>query len=690
MGGLKQTLKRSAFAVLGKDPEAVVVTFLSGPDDLAVRMLEEVRGLVPGREHFAVSLAPRPIPGVKCLTVAEARRVLRRKRIGLAPVLFTSEAKYGPLRRLAFRLAPRKLLAYNERLERHHLRLSIWIASLLFLRGVPLDRIHLRPAWLWPWKKDRSIYPEAYAVHEGRPTSCARASVAILTPYFPYPLSHGGAVRIFHLLREAARDFDIYLFSFVEDLAGAQLGPIVELCAQVALVPNTRYREPRWSTLLPPEVREFRSPVMSRLLAEMRTRHAIRLLQVEYTQLASYGGDLLVEHDVTFDLYRQIYELRRTLASWWDWRRWRRFEGRAMARFRRIVVMSEKDASLLGATGACVIPNGVDLERFRPEPERGRGRVLFIGSFRHFPNMVAFRFLTGQVWPRVSAVMPEARLIVVAGPAPEIYWNQHYNAPPRLDDSIELHGFVADVRPLYAEANLVAVPTEVSAGTNLKVLEAMAMERAIVSTPSGCGGLGLRHGESVWIAESADEFASAVIELLNQPDRRASLARAARRLAEDTYDWRAIGLRQRELWNQLLPPAEVRLRRGSAADIREIQTIQASAAAEASQWEPEMYLAYDLTVAELNGCIAGFLVSRATAPGECEILNLAVAPVYRRRGIASRLIGTLTAREIFLEVRPSNHSAQSLYHKLGFSKAGLRPGYYENPAEDALVMRLSR
>ena len=82
--------------------------------------------------------------------------------------------------------------------------------------------------------------------------------------------------------------------------------------------------------------------------------------------MAEYGGDVLVEHDVTFDLFAQMGRRERTLAAWWDWFRWRRFETRAVRRYRRVVVMSEKDAEMLGpAAPAVVIENGVDLERFR-------------------------------------------------------------------------------------------------------------------------------------------------------------------------------------------------------------------------------------------------------------------------------------------------------------------------------------
>src|SRR5207237_3020367 len=142
--------------------------------------------------------------------------------------------------------------------ERHHLRLDL--ASFLFWRGVPLDRIYLRPRW-WPWpRRERSLVPQGHRVLEGRPCSAARRRVAVLSPYFPYPLSHGGAVRIYNLLREIAREFDVILFAFRD--GDAHPGDLPTFCARLVIVDKPRYREPRWSTLLPPEVHEYRSPAM--------------------------------------------------------------------------------------------------------------------------------------------------------------------------------------------------------------------------------------------------------------------------------------------------------------------------------------------------------------------------------------------------------------------------------------------
>jgi glycosyltransferase involved in cell wall biosynthesis len=535
-GTVKDRVKRWLFGLLGKDPDAIVVTFATGPPDLCRRMFDEVRALVPERRHFLATEE----------NWLDLRRLLRRYRIGLAPVLLTTEPH--PLRRAAFRLAPRKILAYNTRLERHHLRFNV--ASLLFLRGVPLDRIHLRP-WWWPLpKRDRSVVPAAIRRLEGRALDPTRRRVAVLSPYFPYPLSHGGAVRIYHLLREIARDFDVCLFAFTDGPELPDAAPVLEFCARVVLVEKPRYREPRWSTLLPPEVLEFRSPAMRRAIEEERAGFAFERLQVEYTQLAEYGGDILVEHDVTFDLFAQVFQCERTRAAWWDWFRWRRFESAAVRRYSRVVVMSKKDARMLGPdVQTAVVENGVDLMRFRPESEPPGERLLFIGSFRHFPNIEAFRYFTGQTWPLLRDRFPRMELTVVCGADHLSYWRAFADTPePEPDARIRLLGFVADVRPLYVDTNLVVVPTTVSAGTNVKVLEAMAMERAVVSTPSGCAGLGLVHGESVWVADTPAAFAEGVASLIEDPGRRARIAQAARDHALRNFDWSAIGEKQRELF----------------------------------------------------------------------------------------------------------------------------------------------
>jgi len=135
------------------------------------------------------------------------------------------------------------------------------------------------------------------------------------------------------------------------------------------------------------------------------------------------------------------------------------------------------------------------------------------------------------------------------------------------------------------------------------------------------------------------------------------------------------------------PTIRARIRAGVASDLNRLREIQA-ASPEASSWNP---LDYDCLVAELDGRVVGFLASRQVAPGEREILNVAVDPAERRRGIGKRLVERELARSPgawFLEVRESNAAAIALYRSMGFEPSGLRPGYYSDPAEAAIVMRI--
>lgn len=133
---------------------------------------------------------------------------------------------------------------------------------------------------------------------------------------------------------------------------------------------------------------------------------------------------------------------------------------------------------------------------------------------------------------------------------------------------------------------------------------------------------------------------------------------------------------------------EIRVRKGRAEDLDAIAEIQAGSP-EAARWNPGEYLEHDLRVAEVGGQVAGFLVSRPVAEEEGEILNVAVAPAFRQRGVGRALVENLLQAgpgELFLEVRESNGAARSFYEALGFKWVGRRPRYYDCPSEDAVVM----
>jgi glycosyltransferase involved in cell wall biosynthesis len=383
--------------------------------------------------------------------------------------------------------------------------------------------------------------------------------VLVATPYLPFPLAHGGAVRMYNLMRRAAEDYDQVLLSFAGDAREAP-SELLQICCEVVLVkrPGTHLLP---STSRPDIVEEFDSPAFHAALRQTVRKWKPALAQLEFTQMAQYAADcapaktVLVEHDVTLDLYQQLlaqgddWELRRQLE------RWVRFETAAWGRVDRVVTMSEKDRALLsGHAHVVCLPNGVDLERFRAEGSSpGPRRLLFIGSFAHLPNVLAVDFFLREAWPQLKAC--GATLHIIAGARHQFYLDRYRDRvqPDLAQRGIEIQDFVADVRPAYERATLVLAPLVASAGTNIKIMEAMAMGKAVVSTPAGINGLDLNPGTDVMIANTGAEMARAILDLLENPERRQAMEREARLTVERTFDWDVIARRQKQLYEELTP-----------------------------------------------------------------------------------------------------------------------------------------
>jgi glycosyltransferase involved in cell wall biosynthesis len=435
-----------------------------------------------------------------------------------------------------------------RRLWRQALR-RLWL-----LRGPlgPAAGIALRGGPRAPAADSESLFlaltDGSVSVFPGR-AATGKPRVLVASPYLPYPLSHGGAVRMYNLMRRAADEFDLLLVAFTEHAAPPP-PELLDLCAEVVLVSRAGSHDLPF-TGRPEAVEEFASPAFRGALRQTIHKWRPAVAQLEFTQLAQYAPDcagartILVEHDITFDLYQQLlrlddrWELRRELDLW------RAFETAAWRTVDRVVAMSEQDRRAVTSTPAVTLPNGVDLERFQPgdtapEPRR----ILFIGSFAHRPNVMAVEFFLNGVWPLLQG----AALHIIAGARHE----QYTVAALLTQPGITLDGFVADVRPAYRRAALVVAPLVASAGTNIKVLEAMAMGKCVVSTPAGVNGLDLTPGEDFVLVQTAPEMADAIEKLLAAPAERARIEAAARARVERDYSWDAIARAQSALYRELL------------------------------------------------------------------------------------------------------------------------------------------
>jgi glycosyltransferase involved in cell wall biosynthesis len=391
------------------------------------------------------------------------------------------------------------------------------------------------------------------------PLRRGKLRVVLVTPFLPYPLAHGGAVRIFNLCRELADRVDFVLIAIREAHETVEFEKLHEVFREVYTVDlderipdrpvSKRDRRPR-------QVRAAESSSLRALIGSVCDRVQPDLLQIEFTHMAAYRDAapevpaILVEHDLTFDLYCQLAEANPSAAAWAEYQHWLDFERLWLAIYTAVWTVSEADrrSAIMAGSAAdrtFVVANGVDVRRFQPGSdamEADPSEVFFVGSFRHLPNVLAFEKLRDQIMPLVWKRIPDARLRVVAGPRHEFFWKSFAKTGARMnsDPRIEIHGYVEDLRPLYARATVVVAPLEVSAGTNIKVLEAMACAKSVVSTPAGCAGLDLVDGEDAFIRENCESFAEAICETLSNADLRRSVGARAREAAEQRFSWSSL------------------------------------------------------------------------------------------------------------------------------------------------------
>lgn len=377
------------------------------------------------------------------------------------------------------------------------------------------------------------------------------------------PLDKGGKLRTWHIMRHLARRHAITYLSFSDpETTSAHLDGMREVCRSIETVPRTDPPKGSWQFTadaaryvadpIPYAIAKYRSAAYGLRLRDLIQRERFDVVVCDFlVPLVNVPDELpspvvLFTHNVESEIWRRHVETAANPAKRWllrqQWRRMQRFESRALARADVIVAVSDGDAEVLSRIypGAAhrhiqVVPTGVDADYFTPAttPSR-RGHLVFTGSMDWLPNEDGVLYFVRDVLPRIRAAEPDARLTIVGrAPTPAVR---------RLSElpGIEVTGRVEDVRPYIADADVYVVPLRIGGGTRLKIFEAMAMGRAVVSTTIGAEGLPVTSGQDVVIADAPDAFAAAVVDLIRDCDARQRLETAARRLVSERYDWSVV------------------------------------------------------------------------------------------------------------------------------------------------------
>ncbi len=371
-------------------------------------------------------------------------------------------------------------------------------------------------------------------------------------------------MRVYHLAKQLSKQHRVSLLTYGEgDHATEQGGSVFESVHLVRPPAGLRSkRRAQAASLLSSRSHHMGglySDEMASALEKLVSRHQFDLVQVESSQMAHRAPVdgvpvALDEHNIEFLLLRRLADaessparkafgyLEAAKAKPDEVRAWTRCDGSIFTSQADLAVMR----SVLPQKAACVVPNGVDVDYFRPVREAPEtSTVVFTGAINYRPNTDAVAYFVREVMPPLMRLKPSVKFLVVGQGAPD--WLRRMSGA-----NVEFTGAVGDVRPYVARAAVVVAPLRAGSGTRLKILEALAMEKAVVTTTIGCEGLGVVDGEHLRVADDPQRFAEETARLMSDGKQASELGRSGRILAERDYSWSVIVHRLEQFHTQLI------------------------------------------------------------------------------------------------------------------------------------------
>lgn len=387
-----------------------------------------------------------------------------------------------------------------------------------------------------------------------------------------YPANTGGRIRTSKLFERLARDHEItWICLRREHETDEQVALMRACCARVEAFP---FRDPEKFTpafyadlarnLLSPHpytVARYRHPALRARIAALLAEERFDLLICDFLHPAlnvmglPFSPQVLFQHNVESVIFERHWRTQphpaRRAYLYLQWRKLLRFEGQAARWFDHNIMVSEADrqtmARLYGAENASAIPTGVDADYYRPAAGEGPdNELVFTGAMDWLPNVDGIGWFVREVLPRVRREVA-ARLVVVGrNPLPEV------QALAAANPDVVVTGTVDDVRPYVDRARAYVVPLRIGGGTRMKIFEAMAMAKPVVSTRLGAEGLPVTDGRNIVLADEPEELARQIVALLRDPMRRRQLGSAGRQLVTQHFTWDVVARRFTEICEEVV------------------------------------------------------------------------------------------------------------------------------------------
>ncbi len=405
-----------------------------------------------------------------------------------------------------------------------------------------------------------------------------KARVLVLHPHLPYPPSQGADIRNYRLLKWLSDRFEVDLVAFSDEPVAPD-SPLPGMVGKLMVRPFPKRSLARralstfFSSRPDMALRLFDRGMLEEIASTVRSSD-YAAIHIEGIEMAPYGfaaAEMLERRGsrtkIVFDDHNAEYMLQRSafltdvrnplrfpgaVYSFLQWRKLARYERSICSKAWKVIGVSRKDAeaieSLVPGLSVIVIPNGVDVPYYRDYPaveDTAEPTLVFTGKMDYRPNVDAMLWFVSEIWPSVKRRRPDVKLVVVGQkPHPKL---RGLGKMP----GVSLTGFVPDVRPFMASASVFVVPLRMGSGTRLKVLQAMAMGKAIVSTSVGAEGLGVENGRELLLADSPEDFADAVVALLDDEALRRRLGAAAMEFVSERFDWSVIVPKMAEVYGEV-------------------------------------------------------------------------------------------------------------------------------------------
>jgi glycosyltransferase involved in cell wall biosynthesis len=390
------------------------------------------------------------------------------------------------------------------------------------------------------------------------------------------PVQNGGNIRTYHVLRYLSARQELTFYSYYggtpdpdyERELQRQLPGAVAVCTgKRALSGAARGLDylAHLSAQPPYAVSRFAHAKVQKQLQAWFREQRFDVAVCDFLDAAvNFPGSLnipsvLFQHNVESEIWRRHSATAgnpaKKMMYRMEFRKMLRYERAAVRKFQHVIAVSGNDRSLMtrwvDGDRVTVVPTGVDLAQYRPDPaefdpnfdpnplDRSAPLITFVGAMDWEPNVDGVEYFCGEVWPSIKAEVPQARFRIVGR-------NPDRRVQKWASDSIEVTGRVPSVVEHLHQSTVVIVPLRIGGGTRLKIYEAMATAKAVVSTTVGAEGLDVQHGRDIMLADDARSFAQAVIMLLRDPELRRRYEKAAAETAA-RYDWPAIGERFSEV-----------------------------------------------------------------------------------------------------------------------------------------------